>query len=185
MGEYAIRKSDHQQVKIGTCETMYYLRYEDRNKVAKADNSLDASTESNLFWRLPFPDEDNVQIGEYTPHTRGERLYKKEGDYYVDFEDAETVDSAGTIQLTHPSGLLVNVPCYHGEKLPESGDIKSFWNGKSWSYELAHLKNLPDGTVKPVVHCRHCGKMWRYEWEEILPYLHGELKKRLEKYAVK
>jgi len=34
-----------------------------------------------------------------------------------------------------------------------------------------------------VVHCRVCGHMWRYDWKDILPYLHGELKERLSKYA--
>ena len=33
MGEYAIRKSDNDCIKIGTCEDMYYLRYEDQDKV--------------------------------------------------------------------------------------------------------------------------------------------------------
>ena len=33
MGEYARRKSDNESIKIGTCESMYYLRYEDRDKV--------------------------------------------------------------------------------------------------------------------------------------------------------
>lgn len=185
MGEYA--RYNGKEVKIGTCESMYYLRYEDKNKVAYIPGNVNAGTESNLFWRLPFPDEDNVQIGHYDRHDRGERLYKKddETNYYVDFSDAETVDSVGTIQLTHPSGLLVNVPCYHGEKLPEGNDIKAFWNGKSWFYELAHVKNMPDGSVLPVVRCRHCQRMWRYDWNDIMPYLHGEMKARLEKYTVK
>jgi ferredoxin hydrogenase len=33
MGEYAKRKSDGLEVKIGTCASMYYLRYEQRNEV--------------------------------------------------------------------------------------------------------------------------------------------------------
>jgi len=183
MGEYAVRNSDGEQVKIGTCESMYYLRYEDRAKVSRLENSLDASTETNLFWRLPYPDEDNVQIGNYEVYNRGERLCRGEGDCCVDFSDPSTIESPGAVQLTHPSGLLVSVPCYHGEKLPEGNEIKAHWNGKSWSYELAFVKNLEDGTVWPVVHCRHCGRMWRYEWSEILPYLHGKIKERLAKHA--
>lgn len=185
MGEYAVRKSDGQQVKIGTCESMYYLRYEDRNRVSKLENSLDASTETGLFWRLPYPDEDEIQIGQYEKYNRGERLYKKDEDtrYYVDFSDPTTAEQPGTMQLTHPSGLLVNVPCYHGEKLPEGGEIKAFWNGRSWFYELAFIKNVEENKIMPVVHCRHCGKMWRYEWAEILPYLHGEMRNRLSVYS--
>jgi len=183
MGEYA--KYNNQDVKIGTCESMYYLRYEDRMKVSPVHGSVNPRTETGLFWRLPYPDEDNVNPGNYEVYNRSERLWKKEeGDKYAaDFSDPETIECPGTIQLTHPSGLLVNVPCYHGEKLLENtGDIKTFWNGKSWSYGLAFIKNTPD-EVYPVVKCRHCGNMWRYTWDDILPYLHGELKARLEKYA--
>lgn len=92
---------------------------------------------------------------------------------------------SGIIQLTHPCGLLVNVPCYHGTKLPESQKpMQVFWNGKSWFAELAHIKNTEEGLF-PVVHCRFCRHMWRYEWSEVLPYVHdAELKRRLEQYAL-
>lgn len=186
MGEYAKRNSDGQEIKIGTCESMYYLRYEDRFKVSKLNGSLDAGKELNLFWRLPFPDEDHIPPGTYPEYNRGERLWKAKpnGEYSIDFTDSSTIESPGLIQLTHPSGLLVNVNCYHGEKLPvDSADLKSGWNGKSWTYELAHIKNREDG-IFPIVHCRFCGQLWRYTWEEILPYLHGEMKKRLEKYTI-
>jgi hypothetical protein len=33
MGEYATRKSDNEYIKIGTCESMYYLRFDDINQV--------------------------------------------------------------------------------------------------------------------------------------------------------
>ena len=39
MGEYA--KYNNQEIKIGTCETMYYLRYEDRHKVKALKGNVD------------------------------------------------------------------------------------------------------------------------------------------------
>ncbi len=42
MGEYAKRASDGVEVKIGTCEAMYYLRFEDRD----ASRSYAASRET-------------------------------------------------------------------------------------------------------------------------------------------
>ncbi len=188
MGEYAFRKSDRTKIKIGTCETMYYLRYDDRDKVLPQQNSLNPAREMNLFWRLPFPDEDQVAIGEYDSYNRGLRLYKKEvdrlgRDYYTDFSDPKTANDPGNIQLKHESGLLINVPCHHGEKLPDLGDSKAFWNGKSHSLELAHLKNMANG-VWPIVKCRHCGHMWRYHWSDIMEYIPIDMRKRLEVYAV-
>lgn len=187
MGEYAFRKSDGENVKIGTCESMYYLRYEDRDKVRQQSGSLNPATELNLFWRLPFPDEDNVQPGEYDIYNRGWRLWREGETYAENLLDEIKPDDAGTIQLTHESGLMFNVKCYHGTKLPEVGqDAKAFWNGKSWSLELCFLKNTTEG-IKPVVRCRHCNRMWRFEWDEIMPYINivqgQEIKSRLEQYA--
>ena len=186
MGEYA--KFNQDEIKIGTCELMYYLRYEDRMKVNPLNGNVNPHSDTGLFWRLPYPDEDNIQPGNYHIYNRSERLWKYDqedkNNYCVDFSDSETIENPGIIQLTHPSGLLVNVPCYHGEKLPEiTGDIKVFWNGKAWSLELAFIKNISENEIMPIVKCRHCEKMWRYSWAEIMPYLHGELKSRLEKYV--
>ena len=182
MGEYALYQGE--VVKIGTCESMYYLRYEDRNKVTKLPSSVDPRREVGLFWRIPFPDEDHIQIGHYADYDRGERLFRRQpGDAYsTEFElpDADP----GIVQLTHPCGLLVNVPCYHGLKLPEvQTPMRVFWNGKSWFAELVHIKNTEEGLF-PVVHCRFCKHMWRYDWEKVLPFVYDvTLRARLEAYA--
>lgn len=197
MGEYAKRKSDGEEVKIGTCESMYYIRWEDRNKVSKLPNSLDPATTTGLYWRLPFPDEDGVLIGAYQDYNRGYRLFKvvEEPDnpqlcyrkICADFAPADMADAKpGFIQLRHEqSGLLMNIPCYHGAKLPDpppGGQV--FWNGKGHALELSSVKNMPDGTLLPVVRCRFCGKMWSFDWAEIMPYVFDDdMRKRLEEYA--
>lgn len=183
MGEYAERKIDGQKIKIGTCENMYYIRYDDRHKVRPDNNSLDCSEEKNLFWRLPFPDEDNILVGGYKDSFRALRLYDKNS---VNFRCEELAKKPGNMQLTHESGLLVNVTCYHGEKLPESsGDFKPCWNGKSWDYELESMKNheTKDGVIelKPIVKCRHCRSIWRFDWDDIKDYIHGDMYSRLKK----
>jgi len=192
MGEYAIRKSDGAEVKIGTCEDMLYLRYEDRGKVSKIPNSLDPEKEAGVLrFRVPFPDEDDTPIGEYKDPFRGIRLYRQCGvgqsSYCEDFKDESTLRDTGRVQLHHESGLLINVPCYHGIKLPESsGDFKSFWNGKSWSFELTQLAPRTIGgvfQVLPIVKCRHCRALWRYEWSTVWDYVPADLKPVLRVYA--
>lgn len=184
MGEYAHRKSDGAEIKIGTCKRMYYLRLEDKSKVIPLVNS-----DYGIFYRLPFPDEDKIKPGDYDRPERGLSLWKytdtdrKDIEY---FTAPNTIDSPGNIQLTHPCGLLVNLPCYHGEKLPESTkDIKVFWNGKtSIFYELVHIKAV-NGITNPVIKCNFCREMWSCTWEEILPYVKDscpEMYKRLLKY---
>ena len=165
---------------------MYYIRYEDRARVTALNGNVDPSTEKNLFWRLPFPDEDNNGPGAYDDHKRGYRLYRMpdDGGYAKDYPADNLSDNPGRIQLIHESGLLLSVACHHGAKLPEgNADFRPAWNGKSHSIELAHIKNTADG-VLPVIRCRHCGSMWRCDWEDILPYVSdNKLKQRLEIYA--
>lgn len=167
MGEYAARKSDGVEVKIGTCESMYYLRFEDQDKVVY--NFFEDGTR----YRLPFPDEDSVAVGDYRDHDRGHRLYSVDDDgrMVADFAPEGELEP-GTIQLTHPSGLLVNVACHHGMKLPEAGEGGEFragWNGKSHSFELKAIKAVAGGT-RPVYGCRHCRRMWSTDWESIIDY---------------
>lgn len=181
MGEIALLNGE--RIKIGTCESMYYIRFEDRLKVEKVSGSIDPSNEIGLYWRLPFEDEDSVAIGSYEIYNRGYRLYQMdEHGYARDFIDEVMADHPGIIQLRHDSGLLLNVPCYHGLKLPEVAEgSKAFWNGKSWSIELKSIKNTNDG-LRPITECRHCRQIWSHDWDEILPFVHGEMKERLEAY---
>lgn len=192
MGEYATRKSDKQQIKIGTCESMYYLRWNDRLAVTKMQGSLDPATCPNLYWRLPLPCEDDILPGDYDSCHATVRLlpWYDENDKAVSYEPPGTLDP-GTIQLHHPSGLLLNVKCHHGNKLPEvSGEIKACWNGKDgYPLELCGIKNheLADGSqvLMPLVRCRHCGQMYRDSWANVLPHIADlQLRARLTDYAI-
>ena len=180
MGENAKRKSDGAVIKIGTCERMYYLRYEDREKVAKIPHSLDPMDSKGLFFRLPFPDEDHLQPGDYDHYNRGLVLYRRVGQYQEYFEDPSTAEDPGIMQLKHErSGLMLNVPCYHGAKLPEvQKPMQAFWNGKGHSLELIAVKDTGEG-VLPVIGCVHCGGMWRYQWADVLDFIEPEMCDRL------
>lgn len=218
MGEYAKRNSDGQEIKIGTCEDMYYIRFEDRDKVSPLPNSISLSNPAHVDgcrFRLPFPDENGKQPGEYENYNRGLRLYKvlpcewckgsgksdfetngkcrrchgSGTDGHEDYAPVDTLDSVGNIQLHHKdSGLLINVPCYHGLKLPEvTAPMKAFWNGKGHAFELSSLKAmLVDGgwfNVLPIIRCRFCGEAWRSEWKDIADYLPADWRFLLERYA--
>lgn len=176
MGEYALYNK--KEVKIGTCEEMFYLRYEDRFKVSPLAGNVNPHTAKNLFWRLPLPSEDYISPGHYPSHT----------DAYIPLQDLklewEGKPDPGIVQLTHPCGLLVNVACYHGVTLPEgNSEFRAHWNGKaSYFFDLKSVKNTRDG-VFPIVGCRFCRKMYRTDWETVLPHIKDEtLKNRLAKY---
>ena len=203
MGEYAYT-ADQGTVKVGTCNTMYYLRYEDRHLTRPVTVfDFDPAAHFDLFWRLPFPDEDDLGTAKHstidTPceYDRGVPLYRRTEDHGVEYyTDSDLINQPGRIQLTHPSGLLVLTACYHGLRLPtEGGEFSASWNGYRHSLELKHIKNDQDGKLLPVVGCKHCLQLWTLRdepsdppgaaWKKILDYVEhdAELHRRLSEYA--
>lgn len=185
MGEYA--EFSGERIKIGTCESMYYLRWDDRYRVSPLSGNVNPAMDTGLFFRLPFPDEDEQLPGEYQEFNRGYRLGSKSAIGWTDWTP-EGLDDCGPghIQLSHTSGLLLSVPCHHGVKLPEVGPgTRAHWNGKSHAIELCFVKSMPGGSLRPVYRCRFCESMWSCDWDEILPYcgLDAEMLRRLTEYA--
>jgi hypothetical protein len=185
MGEYTYRKSDREYIKIGTCEAMYYLRWDDIDKVDSPGYSL---REPGLWFRLPFPDEDNLRPGDYGDHARCVPLTP-----YTDTDTSRQINfdlseaAPGTLQLHHAgSGLLLNVACHHGARLPGgSPDITPHWNGRSPTNSALYMvKNHEGEGLLPIVKCLHCGKTFRATWAGVLPHISDEaLRDRLVNYA--
>lgn len=216
MGEYAKRKSDGAKIKIGTCEDMYYIRFEDRFKVLPLEGSVDISRnpEDSRF-RLPFPDEDGIEPGEYEDYNRALRLSRSVAcewcggtgtnktfpelcrkcqgsgkDGHEDFSHPELEDRPGRFQMSHKSGLLFSVPCHHGMKLPDLGpNIKPHWNGKTWSLVLSSVRivKTDSGELQtfPVVRCQHCDEAWRFDWGDVWDYIPKDMQVRLHQYRQK
>ena len=192
MGEYALRKSDQVQVKIGTCESMYYIRWDDRDKVSPIEHSLDPSDTPNLYWRLPVPEEDHLEPGDYDsgfPAVTLVALRDEDTGKAFDYEPSGEVKPGSFQMFKEECGLLLNVPCYHGHKVPDMGEGKAFFNGKArYWWELCGVKNheSPDGSIEllPLVRCRFCGNMFRETWAGILLHIpEGPLRERLVDYA--
>lgn len=74
MGEYANYQGE--QVKIGTCEDMYYLRADQRHLVQAVSSSLDVNGPERFAvrFRFPFPDEDGTEPGAFEHYKRGVRV---------------------------------------------------------------------------------------------------------------
>ena len=176
MGEYAFRKSDKAEVKIGTCNSMYYLRWDNRKDIVYPYSLLDVS------FRLPFPDEDNVRIGEYDVYDRSIPLVN-----YMPFTQLEH----GNIWLHHISGMRVEVPCYHGCKASLAQNMKPTLvsvthNNVSPSFHLMRVKHsCTYNKLCPVIKCAWCDYVYYSStWQDILPFITDDiLLNRLVKYA--
>ena len=166
VGEYARRKSDGAEVKIGTCENMYYLRADQVRQVEAIPNSLDPNdpeTQRSIRFRFPWPDEDGRLPGEYDS----------------DFDRAIAAPGAtapldvdhGTVQFIAQAGYNVCLPC------PESRDadwlrllkpdgptpVAIHRNGFPGAVLLVQQKRLADGRLVPVCRCGGCGYPYRIE----------------------
>lgn len=151
MGEYA--KYRGQDIKIGTCESMYYLRADQRHLIA--GYRFDGSER----FRFPFPDEDNLEPGNFEDYDRGARVPGWR--IPADFEDH------GIVQFTAPQGYNLCIPCPEGVHGSEPGlgpiDVDGVkvhrygWNGGPVVKQQREI----DGEFVTVVACGACGAAWR------------------------
>ena len=75
MGEYATRKDIGERIKIGTCESMYYLRADQAREVYAEPGNVDPIADAAAIrFRFPFPDEDGIEPGNFDDHARHMRI---------------------------------------------------------------------------------------------------------------
>jgi hypothetical protein len=162
MGEYA--KYGGQEIKIGTCETMYYLRADQRMMVRCMSGNVDPVRQATeIRFRFPWPDEDHIQPGAFQDYNRAIAVpgaMVPEGvEHY-------------RVQFSASAGYLVSLPCpeTHGTTpglettLPNG--VKVARNGFSGAVKLTQQKILADGRIVPVCMCGGCGALWRMEGED-------------------
>ena len=179
MGEYAHRKPDGEYVKIGTCENMYYCRWEQR------DQLYDYKDIDNLFWRLPIPTEDELLPGEFSFGAWRESFHTMLKNFDEVAAKEQCYKTTGIVQtMIDELGILVNVKCYHGLRLPQGNDdFKAFFNGKKYALRLIAVKN--DTKLKELricVSCTACEKRWSCSFNDIEAYIYSlEMRLRLFK----
>ncbi len=189
MGEYALYRGN--RIKIGSDTDLHSLRFDDRFKVIALPNNIDPVNDAHdCTFRLPLPQEDSEPIGDY-PGQGHVLLYTKTAAGYHEHYSPDSLEPSGIVQATTKHGLLINIACHHGTKLPQAGgDIaKVFWNGRAPHIALTALRcrraeHTPSNlTLTPIIMCLACRTRWYMTWDELLLYVHGDLKQRLLPYA--
>lgn len=178
MGEYATRRSDGQEIKIGTCENMYYLRYDQRGLIQPLEGNVDPHDPEiacELRFRFPWPDEDRIPPGDGKFHDNG---------YHRGIHIPGAVVPQGvehsSVQFVAHAGYLVSLPCPEGQPDVTPGmvairrpDLTIHRNGFGGAVHLVAQKPTADGqTLRAILRCGGCGDMWRAEtWEDAEPYV--------------
>jgi hypothetical protein len=153
MGEYATHNG--QSIKIGTCEDLYYLRFDQRHLVKAERNSVDVNNkqyEGSLRFRFPFPEEDTVEPGHFDDYKKSVTV--------PGYKAPETVEHY-SIQFTNPTGYNLSVPCPEGHGPHPVQIHRNGWNG---GVGVSQQK-LVDGQLWTVCECRTCGGKWRCDEE--------------------
>ena len=172
MGEYA--KLRGQVLKLGTCEDLYYVRFDDllnairAGQAEKEPNSAEpAEYLGGAFrFRFPFPNEDDQAPPELGAGNFERGLMVPWPGGVVDDAEHERV----TVGL-HPKGeefayrRWAGLPCPQDPKAPAD-----LWRGGESGRRLQLCQQRPiEGALWAVVRCPWCGNAWR------LPPAEGEI----------
>ena len=167
MGEYA-RTLAGDEIKIGTCESMYYLRHDQRHLVRHVSGNVDPVRQAGeIRFRFPWPDEDNVQPGgaEF-----GENGYQRS--IAADGFTAPEVEHF-SVQFAAHAGYLTSLPCPESAEYVDAGSgrlmtthasgLHVHRNGFSGAVKLVAQRSIAGVGLVPVLMCGGCGAMWREE----------------------
>lgn len=122
MGENASYQG--QEIKIGTCENMYYLRADQAHLVTALPGNLDPVKRADAIrFRFPFPDEDHIAPGDFRDYGRTVTVRARAFDHRTDDCTSEEVH---IVQQRVWEGRLVLVArcggCGHLYRMPELAD---------------------------------------------------------------
>lgn len=168
MGEYALYQG--QQIKIGTCEDMYYLRADQAHLVTAQRGNVDPVKDRNgLRFRFPFPEEDDIEPGNFEDYNRRQVVHGAN-----DLLELIDPESHYRVQFKHEHGYLVCLPC------PEIGAADGFdaatgqlfTGGREYTYKVGRngfkgslfikQQRYYQGELVTVVECA-CGAAFRLE----------------------
>lgn len=159
MGEYA--RYNGGQIKIGTCEDMYYLRADQRHRVGALSGNVDPVKDAKeIRFRFPFPDEDGTEPGAFDKYDRGLALWAMKSPLEVEH---------GKVPFSASVGYLVSLPCPEG---PGGSELATLFggvhrNGFQGPVRLVQQRLLADGvTWAAILACGGCDYRWRCETRE-------------------
>ena len=159
MGEYASVQGE--RIKLGTCESLYYVRHDQLHLLDKAaDRSLYGG--GSFRFRFPFLDEDGKAPGDFDNYDRGLSLPfgAKPGAAWAqdpEHHDAKwhSINSAGAynVNVRVPCPVAIDRDIYQTSPIPERHPV-----------EIVAQKPV-GGELWTVLRCGWCGSMWRIDAE--------------------
>lgn len=154
MGEYAKVKGTGEEVKIGTCEDMYYLRADQADAVWPVRGNVDPVRDANgIRFRFPWPDEDGIAPGGFDDHDRGLVVWGA---------TAPEIDHH-RVQFKADNGYLVSLPCPEGDGAvfdAKGEPLTIHRNGYGGAVRIVQQRYW-EGRLVLVCECKGCSARYR------------------------
>lgn len=166
MGEYALYNGE--SVKLGTCESLYYIRYSHIHLLDPLPGNVNLSNRKEAAacrFRFPWPEEDGRGPGWYEDHEKGE-------DFPPGFTPGAFSALAGfehkkSVQFTaHAAGgglLLASLPCPLSRDWP---GLPVKGNGTGAADFRLYMQRPIAGALWSIGQCKGCGALFRIPPED-------------------
>jgi hypothetical protein len=167
MGEYI--KLDGRSYKVGTCESLYYCRFEDlREWIAAGRVERDPSNDEPRAYmggayrfRFPFPDEDGPEAERIAAY---QAIYERGVTVTAPAELFTDVEHNRLYKLISPRnvayfGVNVSLPC---PLAPDTGEVKPYPAPSAWHLYIVQQRPF-EGALWTVVGCAWCDGLWRLD----------------------
>ena len=151
--------------KIGTCESMYYMRLSEAQQLAKEgkkDNDgilfSDYLKDNETKFRFPFPDEDQG-IPDNCQYNKS---------FIIPAGDIEVGHKEICISNSIDGSYNVNIflPCLYSKEF-QNLKIKTSTGGIGEQYLLVIMEAIREGKKKTIFECARCHQMQRFSGNDI------------------
>lgn len=171
MGEMIGSKEN--RIKLGTCEDLYYTTFQDLNNSSykKSETEVYLKNDSGCRFRFPFPDESEVEIGEYEDYSRG-FLITIPSDIGVDISHGDIYQHVGFLKgdSIQSDSVSIKLPCPFGKKYEAFDYNMSSKEGKL-SFNISQQKRtsyLGSEMLVTIVECPYCGSKSQLDLYEVM-----------------
>lgn len=188
MGEH-VKLKYGQEIKIGTCEDMYYARYEQAQNFLNAKDRACYLRPDTCRWRFPFPQEDDIEIGMFKDYDLGLSLCVPNDSVFC-CKDHDTVSfSTGNNPSMHGFNVNYSLPCPADKNAVDRAIQAGFKIGhlldNQVAIEIAQQKPVANGDLQVVLRCLWCRTKYRIDKPEAIAlaeFLRGYSEDRKDYY---
>src|SRR3990167_1767401 len=152
--------------KIGTCESMYYMRLSEAQQLSKEGKADDDGISFSEYlkdnetkWRFPFPDED-----EGIP---ADCKYNKSFTIPVGEIEVNHTDICVSNSIDDSYNVNIFMPCPYSEEFKKLG-LKTSINGVGEQFLLVTMEAIREGKRKTIFECARCHQMQRFSDDDIV-----------------